>query len=197
MNIIITGRKCTPRHSFKDHAEKKLAKVAKFFDDSAQAKVTATVEKSIQTVEVTVASRGMIFRAEESAQNMNEALDNCVDSIIRQIRRNKTRLEKKLRAGNLDDIIAETVAALEKEEQHKVRGFFSSKSYAVTEEEQYDVVRTKTVALKPESVEEAILQMNLLGHLFYMFRNAASDNVAVVYHRDDGGYGLIEPEEKE
>ncbi len=175
MDIIITGRKCTPRDSFKEHAERKLAKVAKFFDDDAQVKVTATVEKSIQTVEVTVASRGMYFRAEESAQNMNEALDNCVDSIIRQIRRNKTRLEKKLRAGNLDAIIAETEAA-------------------VTEEEQFDVVRTKSVALKPESVEEAILQMNLLGHLFYMFRNAETGEVNVVYKRGAGGYGLIVPE---
>ncbi len=175
MKIIITGRKCTPRDSFKEHAEKKLAKVAKFFDESAQAKVTATVEKSSQIVEVTVASRGMIFRAEESAQNMNEALDNCIDAIIRQIRRNKTRLEKKLRAGNLDEIIAETDAA-------------------VTEEEQFDVVRTKAVALKPESVEEAILQMNLLGHLFYMFRNAETGDVNVVYKRGAGGYGVIVPE---
>ncbi len=175
MKINITGRKCTPRDSFKEHAEKKLSKVARFFDDDAEAKVTATVEKSCQIVEVTVASRGMIFRAEESAQNMNEALDDCIDSIIRQIRRNKTRLEKRLRTGNFDSIIAEAEAA-------------------VDEEEQFEVVRTKSVVLKPESVDEAILQMNLLGHLFYMFRNAETAEINVVYKRNDGGYGVLVPE---
>lgn len=176
MKINITGRKCTPRDSFKDHAEKKLSKVARFFDDDAEAKVTATVEKSCQIVEVTVSSRGMIFRAEESAQNMNEALDDCIDSIIRQIRRNKTRLEKRLRTGNFDSIIAETESA--------------------DEEESYEVVRTKAVVLKPESVEEAILQMNLLGHMFYMFRNAETSEINVVYKRKDGGYGVLVPEIK-
>ena len=175
MKIIISGRKCTPRDSFKDHAEKKLAKVARFFGEDAEAKVTATVEKSCQIVEVTVASRGMYFRAEESAQNMNEALDACINSIIRQIRRNKTRLEKRLRTGNLDSIIAETESA-------------------VDEEESFDVVRTKSVVLKPQSVDEAILQMNLLGHLFYMFRNAETGEINVVYKRNDGGYGVLVPE---
>ena len=175
MNIIISGRKCTPRDSFKDHAERKLAKVAKFFDDDAEAKVTATVEKSCQIVEVTVTSRGMYFRAEESAQNMNEALDSCIDSIIRQIRRNKTRLEKRLRTGNLDAIIAETESAVE-------------------EEDAFEVVRTKSVSLKPESVDEAILQMNLLGHMFYMFLNAETSEINVVYKRNDGGYGVLVPE---
>ncbi|MBQ7541097.1 MAG: ribosome-associated translation inhibitor RaiA [Clostridia bacterium] len=175
MKIIINGRKCTPRDSFKEHAEKKLAKVAKFFDDDAEAKITATVEKSCQIVEVTVATRGMYFRSEESAPNMNEALDTCIDSIIRQIRRNKTRVEKRLRTGNLDSIIAETESA-------------------VDEEETFEVLRTKSVVLKPESVEEAILQMNLLGHMFYMFRNAETAEINVVYKRKDGGYGVLVPE---
>lgn len=175
MKITVVGRKCTPRDSFKEHAEKKLAKVAKFFDDDAEAKVTATVEKSCQIVEVTVVSRGMYFRAEESAQNMNEALDSCVDSIIRQIRRNKTRLEKRLRAADLDSVIAESVAD-------------------VDEEVEYNVVRTKTVPVKPETVDEAILQMNLLGHQFYLFRNAESGDINAVYKRNDGGYGVIVPD---
>lgn len=174
MKIIITGRKCTPRDSFKEHAEKKLQKVERFFDDSAEAKVTATVEKSCQIVEVTVATRGMIFRSEERAQNMNEALDKCVDSLIRQIRKNRTRLEKRLRAGSLDSVII----ASEPEE----------------EELDFNVVRTKHVSVKPQSVDEAILQMNLLDHQFYLFRNAETDEVNVVYKRQDGGYGVIVPE---
>jgi len=94
MKITVIGRKCTPRDSFKEHAEKKLSKIDKFFGDSATAKVTATVEKSSQTVEITVLNDGMIFRAQAKADNMNEALDDCVDLLIRQIRKNKTKLKR-------------------------------------------------------------------------------------------------------
>ena len=175
MNITVVGRKCTPRENFKERAEKKLQKVERFFGNEASAKVTATVEKTSQTVEVTVNHDGMIYRAQARAQNMNEALDECVDLLVRQIRKNKTRIEKRLRSGAFDDLPAEE---------------------PVEEEVEFELVRTKTIPIKPESVEEAILQMNMLGHKFYMFRNSASDSVAVVYQRDDGGYGLIEPQEE-
>ena len=175
MKITVIGRKCTPRDSFKEHADKKLSKIDRFFGDEATAKVTATVEKSSQTVEITVLNEGMIFRAQAKAENMNEALDECVDLLIRQIRKSKTKLEKRLRQGAFDDWAGAEVE----------------------EEAEFQLVRTKTVPIKPQSVEEAILQMNLLGHKFYMFRNAANESVAVVYRRDDGGYGLIEPEADE
>ena len=174
MKITVIGRKCTPRDSFKEHAEKKLLKIDRFFGDSATAKVTATVEKTSQTVEITVFNDGMIFRAQAKAENMNEALDDCVDLLIRQIRKNKTKLEKRLRSGAFDDY----------------QGF-------VEEEPEFELVRTKTIPIKPQSVDEAILQMNMLGHQFYMFRNSANDSVAVVYRREDGGYGLIEPDSAE
>ncbi len=174
MKITVIGRKCTPRDSFKEHAEKKLQKIDRFFGDEASAKVTATVEKTSQTVEITVNNDGLIFRAQAKAENMNEALDNCVDLLIRQIRKNKTKLEKRLRSGAFDDY-----QGLEDEEP------------------EFELVRTKTIPIKPQSVDEAILQMNMLGHKFYMFRNSANDSVAVVYRREDGGYGLIEPEAAE
>ena len=174
MNITVVGRKCTPRESFKERAEKKLAKLDKFFGDEASAKVTATVEKKYQTVEVTVENNGMFFRAQAKAENMNDALDECVDLLIRQIRKNRTKLEKRFRGGAIPEI--ETG-----DEQE--------------EETQFEVVRTKVIPLKPQSVEEAILQMNMLGHKFYMFRNSADGSVALVYSRDDGGYGLIIPQE--
>lgn len=174
MKIIITGRKCSPRESFKEHAERKLAKVERFFGESAEAKITVTVEKASQVVELTVQSQGMYFRSEERAQNMNEALDKCVDSIIRQIRKNKTRLEKRMRSGSLDAALAEV--------------------QAVEEEVDYEIVRTKTVPLRPQSTEEAVLQMNLLEHQFYMFRNAETGAVNVVYKRNDGGYGVLVPD---
>lgn len=172
MNITIIGRKCNPREDFKARAEKRLSKVEKLFGEEANAKVTATVEKSCHIVEITVTKGGMIFRAEESADNMVDALDECVDSLIRQIRKNKTRLDKKLHAAVLDDFIFEPIE----------------------EEAEFDVIREKTVALKPQSVDEAILQMNLLGHQFYMFLNADTDLINVVYKRNANGYGLIAPD---
>ena len=172
MKITVIGRKCTPRESFKERAEKRLRKVEKFFPDEVEAKVTAIVEKSEQIVEVTIFHDGMIFRSQERAINMNDALDRCVDSLVRQIRKNKTRVEKKLRSGAFEAFDA--IDAMESEDS-------------------YDVVRSKEIVLKPQSVEEAILQMNLLDHQFYMFRNSADEKICVVYARKDGGYGLLVP----
>lgn len=171
MNITIVGRKCNPHEDFRTRAEKRLSKVEKLFGEEANAKVTATVEKNCQIVEVTVTKGGMIFRSEERADNMADALDECVDSLIRQIRKNKTRLDKRLHSAALDDFTADA-----------------------EEEKDFDVIREKVVSLKPQSVEEAILQMNLLGHRFYMFLNADTDRINVVYKRNETGYGLISPE---
>ncbi len=172
MKITTIGRKCTIRDSFKEHAEIKLKKIERFFGDSAEAKITATVEKNCQIVEVTVINQGMVFRSEERSDNMNDALDLCVDSLIRQIRKNKTRLEKRIREASFDAFADE----------------------APVDEDEYELIRTKTVDLRPESVDEAILKMNLVGHKFYMFLNAENGKVCVVYVRNDGGYGLLEPE---
>jgi putative sigma-54 modulation protein len=172
MNITIVGRKCTPRQSFKDRAEQKLKKVERFFGENAEAKITATVEKSAKIVEITLNKGGMIFRAQERSADLEDALDACVDSLIRQIRKNKTKLERRLRDANIEDLIAEADEA----------------------EDEFEVVRKKAVILKPESVEEAILQMNMLGHQFYLFNNSEDDTVSVVYLRKDGGYGLLSPE---
>ncbi len=116
----------------------------------------------------------MIFRAQERADELNEALDKCVDTLIRKIRKNKTKLAKRIHDGDFDSLNAEE---------------------AVEEEREYDLVRTKSISVKPESIEEAILQMNMLGHEFYMFRNSETNAINVVYRRTDGGYGLIEPED--
>lgn len=174
MNITIIGRKCNPRDSFKERAEKKLAKIDRFFDDEASAKITVTIEKTMAAVEITVNSNGLIVRAQERSADMNDALDACVDSLIRKIRKNKTRVEKKLRQGALDN--------------------FTFGDDLVEEESDYEIVRTKNIILKPQSVDEAILQMNMLGHHFYMFLDEQTDLVSVVYSRSDGGYGLLVPE---
>ncbi len=176
MNITIIGRKCTPRESFKERAEKKLQKVEKFFGPDAAAKITATVEKNIKIVEITLQKGGFIFRAQERSQDLEEALDACVDSLIRQIRKNKTKLERRLREVSFDEVF---------------------NAPAETEEEQdFEVVRVKSVTLKPQTTEEAILQMNMLGHTFYMFRNAETEGINVVYKRSDGGYSVLEPNDE-
>lgn len=173
MKITVIGRKCTPRDSFKRRAEQKLQKAEKFFGQEADAKITVTVEKNTHIVEITIVHKGVFFRAQERAENMNEALDRCVDSLIRQIRKNKTKVEKRLHESiTLTDI-------LETED---------------VEEEKYEVIRSKEIALKPQNTEEAILQMNLLGHKFYMFLNSENGKINVIYARNDGGYGLIIPE---
>ncbi len=173
MKITVIGRKCTPRDSFKERAEKRLKKVEKFFGAEAEAKITATVEKNEQIVEVTIYHDGMIFRSQERAVNMNDALDRCADSIVRQIRKNKTKVEKKLRSGAFEAY--EAIDVFEPEDD-------------------YSVIRSKEITLKPQSVEEAILQMNLLDHQFYVFLDSATEKICVVYARKDGGYGLIIPD---
>ena len=172
MKTNVTGRKISLRPSFVEKTEKKLAKLDKFFDEAARTDVTVKPEGNGFKVEVTVHHQGMVFRAEEAAPDMEEAVDKIIDKLVRQIRKNKTRLEKRLRA--------EAFAMPMMEEE--------------TAEEGYDVVRSKTFPVKPLDVEEAILQMNLLGHQFYMFRNMDSGEVNVVYRRKDGNYGLLEPD---
>ncbi|MDD6021111.1 MAG: ribosome hibernation-promoting factor, HPF/YfiA family [Acutalibacteraceae bacterium] len=174
MKVTVIGKKCTPRDSFIERAEKKLSKIDKFFGDDAVAKVTAKVERNAKVVEVTINHNGVIFRAQERSDDMIDALDNCVDILIRQIRKNKTKLEKKFKSAAPID--------------------FSEFSEPVTEEEEFELVRTKEVPLKPQSIDEAILQMNMLGHMFYMFINAETNEICVVYARKDGGYGLLIPE---
>ncbi len=176
MNMTIVGRKCTPRESFKERAEQKLKKVEKFFGSDATAKITATVEKNAKIVEITLQKGGFLFRAQERAQELEDALDACVDSLIRQIRKNKTKLERRLREVSFDEV-------------------FNAPEQTDEETEEYDVVRTKIVALKPQTVQEAILQMNMLGHTFYMFRNDETGAINVVYKRNDGGYSILEPDD--
>lgn len=173
MKITYTARKVNLRDNFKDRVEKKLKKFDKIFSDDAQAFVVATVDKSSQTVEITIKDNQMVYRAEKTMPEMNDAVDKCIDVLGRQLRKNKSKLEKRLRSGSLEELVApveEDVA-----------------------EEDYTVVRTKQIPVKPITVEEAILQMNMVGHKFYMFTNAESGEVNVVYLRDDGKYGLLQP----
>lgn len=174
MKITIVGRKVNLRDNFKELAEKKLSKFDRIFDEDAEATVTVTVERNRQTVEITIKQRGMIYRAEETTQEMNEALDHVVAALGKQIRRNKTKLErtKKMQPVELAD------------------------TYYDEPDEEYQLVRTKRFFVKVMTPEEAILQMNLLGHEFFMFRDDVSGEINVVYRRKDGDYGLLVPDIK-
>lgn len=174
MKITITGRKTTVRPSFTERTEKKLSKLDKYFDTDVSADVTVSNETANrQRVEITIRCNGLIFRAEETCEDANEAVDRLIDVLLRQIRKNKTRLERRLREGAFSDLIPAEPAE--------------------EEETEFQVVRSKSFPVKPMDIEEAILQMNTSGHAFFMFRNMESGEINVVYRRRDGNYGLLEP----
>lgn len=174
MNISIIGRHLTVRQDLKDLIEKKLSKFDKFFPDGADATVTCKCERDLKRMEITIVVGSTMFRAEESSETFQNSLDGCMSSIERQIRKNKTRLEKRMRSS-----IA--VPTVEPEEEE-------------FDEEQLFEVRTKTFPVRPMTVEEAILQMNLLDHTFYLFVDAETSETCVVYKRKDKTYGLIVPQ---
>ena len=175
MKITYTARKVNLRDNFKERVEKKLLRFEKLFSEDAVVNVVVTLEKNRQTVEITVRDHKLVYRAESTMEEMNDALDKVTDILMRQIRKNKTRLEKRLRKGSIDDFVIQTPEIDE------------------VEEEEYKVVRKKQVLVKPTSVEEAILEMNMVNHDFFMFINAETDEVNVVYKRADGNYGVLEP----
>ncbi len=178
MKYNIVGRKVNLRDNFKERVYKKLGKFEKIYSEDAEATVTVTLEKNRQTVEVTIRDGVMVYRAESTALEMNDALDAVVDILGGQIRKNKTKLSKKIKAESLEQYFLEDAGAAEE----------------AMRDEEYDVVRTKTFTVKPLSVEEAILQMNLIGHEFFMFLNSATSKINVVYKRKGNTYGLLEPE---
>ena len=175
MKITYTARKVTLRDNFKERAEKKLLKIEKLVSKDAGGKVVVHLEKNRQNGEKTNRDNGMVYRAESTMEEMNDALDRVVDILMRQIRKNKTRLEKRIKTGSIEDFVMQNSEADE------------------PEDEDYKVVRKKQVIIKPISVDEAILEMNMVNYNFFMFINAETDEVNVVYKRDDGNYGLLEP----
>ncbi len=177
MKVTISGRKVNLRDNFKELAQKKLSRFDRIFDEDAEANVVVTLERNRQTVEITIWSQGMIFRAESTDFEMNDALDQVISSLGRQIRKNKNRLEKQIHSVALDEYVEDYLHSTEED---------------VSEE--YKIVRTKHFFVKPLSVEEAILQMNMLGHQFFMFRDEQTNEINVVYKRKDGNYGLLEPD---
>ena len=158
------------------YAEKKVMKLARYFEEDAEALVVFSVEKNRNKVELTVHGAGTWFRASESTSDMFASIDAAVGTIEGQIRKNKTRLARRLRQDAFSRTVEET-------------------SFAEEPEDQLDIVRVKSFRFAPMTREEAVLQMNLLEHNFFAFRDADNgDSFAVVYRRNDGGYGIIDDE---
>ena len=178
MRFQYTEKKVTLPENVHKYAEKKVMKLERFFGTDADALVTFSVEKNRNNVEITVHAANTYFRASESTSDMFASIDAAVATIERQIRKNKTRLARRLRQDAFVRTPDET-------------------SFAPDEPEEgtFELVRTKKFNMKPMTREEAILQMNLLEHTFFAFRDEDNDGAfAVVYKRTDGGYGLIEDE---
>ena len=174
MKFTFTCKKVSLNDSIKAYAEKKIAKLERYFREDTEAFVTFAVEKEHRcVVEITINSNGTLFRAQADSRDgdMRGAIDAAVYTIDRQIRKNKTRLSKRLRQ---EALVSEIPA-----------------EFDISEETEFQVVRTKHIAVKPMSVEEAILQMNLLDHDFFVYRNTEGV-VSIVYRRKNGGYGLLE-----
>lgn len=171
MKITITTRKTFVNELDRELIEKKIGKLSKFFSDDAEATITVSSQKNDKIVEATIFANGIVYRAEERNEDLLDAVDKAEVAIDRQIRRNKTRLEKSIRR----EALAREVEEL-----------------PVEEEAEFNIIRTKTHFLKPMTPEEAILQMNLIDHEFFIFFNANTESTDIVYKRKDGNYGLIE-----
>ena len=174
MKVTVIAKNIELTSALKEIVEKKIRKLEKYFEGEINAKVTLSVQKNRHTIEVTIPFNGVILRGEESTDDMYKSLDLVEDKLERQIRKQKTRLSRRnggsVRFAEVKDSdinIAEDDGAL---------------------------VKVKKFGVKPMNSEEAILQMDLLGHNFFVYQDAESSKVNVVYKRKDGNYGLLEPE---
>ena len=177
MKFVFTDKKVNLPRKVHAYAEKKVGKLDRYFKTDAEAAIVFSVEKDRNNVELTIRSAGTIIRVAESTSDMFATIDAAVASVERQLRKNKARLEKRLR----QDAFVRSV------DEEEISSFAPE-----ADEEEFRIVRTKKFPIRPMTVEEAILQMNLVDHTFFAFRDADADgSFAVVYKRNDGGYGLI------
>ena len=177
MDIIIRGSKLEITESMETYAKEKLSKLERYLDDNEQTKATVLVKISghLHKVEVTIPLKSLILRAEESQEDFYAAIDLVIDKLERQIRKNKTRIQSTKR----------------KEAKDFAYGYIEELD-SDDDEEEKTVVKRKKIDLKPMDEEEAILQMELLGHSFYLYKDVDTDKATVVYKRQDGNYGIIE-----
>lgn len=179
MKIKIHARNITLTDALKDTVEKKISKLEKYFNENVEAKVTLKVEKNRQIVEVIIPFNGVFLRGEESTENMYKSLDLVEEKLEGQIRKHKTKL-KKLEYDSLKFAQIDSEIAIDEDERV----------------EDKKIVKTKKFDVKPMLPDEAVLQMELIGHNFFVFRDGDTNEISVVYKRKDGHYGLIEAEDE-
>ena len=174
MNITLRGDKIKITEAMQSYANEKLEKLNKYFDDSenVKANLVVKVQNYKQKVEVTIPLKNLILRAEESQDDFYAAVDTVVDKIERQLRKNKTRLQSK-KIKEAKEIVFDYIEDYD-------------------EEDAQTIVKRKKIEVKPMDEEEAVIQMELLGHQFYLFKDAETLKPALVYKRKDGHYGIIE-----
>ena len=177
MKFTINEKKVQVTDELRNYAEKKIGKLDRFFRTESEAFVTFATERGRYIAEVTIKNHGMFYRVTDTTSDMYASIDSAVAAIERQIRKNKTRLEKRLRDGAFDRDYTPPVAY----------------DAADDDEQDFKIVRTKMFPIKPMTPEEAVLQMNLLTHEFFVFKNQdREDAFSIVYKRKQGDYGLIE-----
>ncbi|MBO4383855.1 MAG: ribosome-associated translation inhibitor RaiA [Clostridia bacterium] len=174
MRVTVTGKNMEISDYLRDLALKKMTKLERYFPSNTVAQVTMAVEKNRHIVEVTIPYAGGLIRGEEVTGDMYASIDNVIAKVERQIIRHRTKLEKNLKTDAFNEPVPE---------------FFDDE-----EEDGPKVVKVKRFSIKPMSEEEAILQMDLLGHSFFVFMNSETNDINVLYRRKDGNLGLIEPE---
>lgn len=170
MKYLIRGEKIQVTDSIKDYIQEKLSKMDKYLDnpENIEAKILIKIKGVEQRVEVTIQTKGYFLRAEEAHSDLYAAIDLIIDKLERQFRKYKTKLLDKSRQENIQD------------------------SFDIEEAVEEEIVKRKKIYLKPMDEEEAIMQMELLGHTFFVFKNIETDTICVIYKRHDGNYGLIE-----
>ena len=174
MRVTVTGKNIEITNALKNVVEKKLDKLDKYFSPNVEAHATLSVQKNRQIIEVTIPFNGVILRGEEATDDMYASIDLVLDKLERQIKKQKTKLQKRMYGDSLR--------------------FQFIPDEDIKNGNEPRIVKTKRFAIKPMSDEEAVLQMELLGHNFFMYESAESGDVNVIYKRKDGNYGLIEPE---
>ncbi|ALP89306.1 MULTISPECIES: ribosome hibernation-promoting factor, HPF/YfiA family [Clostridium] len=175
MKVTVIAKNIELTQALKEIVQKKISKLEKYFEVEVEAKATLSVQKNRQIIEVTIPFNGAILRSEESTDDMYKSIDLVEDKLERQIRKQKTRLSRK-NNGSL-----------------KFAAINDSKVES-NEDDEGSLVKVKKFGVKPMDSEEAILQMDLLGHNFFVYQDSESSKVNVVYKRKDGNYGLLEPE---
>ena len=176
MKFTIIARKLELTDKSREYIEKKLSKLDKFFKGDSEARIVVGTVKDMEYIEANVYSQGVVYRAEASDVDVKTATDKIIDVIERKIRKNKTRLEKRLKVDTSWD-----------------SAMINGDEYTGGEEkDDFEIVKVKKFTMKPMSDEEAILQMNLLGHSFFVYKDIESNDMRVVYKRRDGKYAIIE-----